>query len=456
MYTRRRFLKKLFNCVVTGSFVSGWAYGRKKKKKKKPANIVLILADDLGYECLGANGGTSYQTPVLDDLAINGVRFEYCYSQPLCTPSRVEIMTGMYNCRNYEGFGYLDPRQTTFANILKNAGYSTCIAGKWQLKGGYDAPGHFGFDEYCLWQLNRRPARYLNPGMEINGKQVDYSNGEYGPDVDSDYICDFMARKKDQPFFVYYPMILPHGPFLPTPDSPGWDTLKAGGKIPKDIKYFTHMVAYADKMVGKIIKKLEQLGLRQDTLVLFTSDNGTPNRIVSEWRGHQVSGGKGKGTDRGTHVPLIANWPGVVRAGVVSPDLVDFSDFLPTICDCAGIQVPVPLVIDGQSFMPQLLGNRGEPRQWTYCWFAGSIFARTRRYKLYQTGKFYELIDDPEETAPLDVNKLDIMAANVYRMLTGVLEKYKGLHPERKGTEETEETEETEDTEQAKKEKIKS
>jgi arylsulfatase A len=428
MYTRRSFLKKLLKCAVTGGFLSGWAYA--KKKKTKPANIVLIVADDLGYECVGANGGTSYQTPVLDKLAASGVRFDYCYSQPICTPSRVKIMTGMYNFRNYERFGYLNWEQTTFANILKNAGFTTCIAGKWQLGGGYDAPGHFGFDEYCLWLLNRRTSRYLNPGLEINGRPVDYSNGEYGPDVVSDYICDFMERKKNQRFFVYYPMILPHPPFLPTPDSPEWNAVKAGSKIPEDRKYFTPMVAYMDKIVGKIVMKLEQLGLRQRTLVLFTSDNGTGTGIVSELQGHPVRGGKGKTTDSGTHVPLIANWPGVVPAGVVSPDLVDFSDFLPTICECARIQVPNNLVIDGQSFMPQLLGKKGKPRQWTYCWYQKSIFARSHQFKLYQTGKFYNLINDPEETAPLDVDKLDTSAAEVYRMLTGVLEKYKNLYPQ--------------------------
>jgi len=428
MYTRRIFLKKLLKCAVTGGFVSGWAYA---KKKAKPANIVLIMADDLGCECLGANRGTSYQTPALDKLAANGVRFEHCYSQPICTPSRVKIMTGMYNFRNYEKFGYLNRDQTTFANILKNAGYSTCIAGKWQLRGGYDAPGHFGFDEYCLWLLNRKASRYLNPGLEINGKLVKYSNGEYGPDVVSDYICDFMERKKNQPFFVYYPMILPHKPFFPTPDSPGWNVVKAGSKITEDSKYYTHMVAYMDKIVGKIIKKLERLGLRQDTLVLFTADNGTVPGIMSKLRGQQVRGGKGKTTDSGTHVPLIANWPGVVPAGVVSPDLVDFSDFLPTICECAGIQVPGNLVIDGRSFMPRLLGKRGKPRRWTYCWYKEGIFARTHRFKLYQTGKFYDLVNDREETAPLDVNKLDRKVARVYRMLSGVLEKYKNLHPQR-------------------------
>ena len=122
------------------------------------------------------------------------MRFEHCYAQPLCTPSRVKIMTGIYNVRNYVKFGLLHPNEITFGNILKQAGYSTCIAGKWQLLGGFEGPNKFGFDEYCLWQLTRRPARYPNPGVEINGKTVDYKNGEYGPDIVSDYLVDFIKR----------------------------------------------------------------------------------------------------------------------------------------------------------------------------------------------------------------------------------------------------------------------
>src|SRR5687767_6637842 len=122
-------------------------------------NIILIMADDLGYECIGANGGTSYRTPVLDRLASQGMRFEHCYVQPLCTPTRVQLMTGIYNVRNYVNFGGMDPNATTFANLLKNNGYSTCITGKWQLGQDPRLPQKFGFDEACLWQHTRRPPR---------------------------------------------------------------------------------------------------------------------------------------------------------------------------------------------------------------------------------------------------------------------------------------------------------
>ena len=201
-------------------------------------NVVLIMADDFGYECVGCNGGTSYKTPNLDRLAADGVRFENCHVQPLCTPTRVQLMTGIYNVRNYVHFGLLDPKQTTFGNLLQGAGYATAVAGKWQLGHSFDLPGHFGFDEHCLWQLTRRPPRYANPGLEINGKEVDYKTGQYGPDLVNDYAVDFIVRHKDKPFFLYYPMMLTHSPYQPTPDSPDWDPTAMGEKANTSPKHF--------------------------------------------------------------------------------------------------------------------------------------------------------------------------------------------------------------------------
>ena len=119
-------------------------------------------------------------------------------------------MTGLYNVRNYVGFGNLDRKQTTFAHVLKENGYATGVVGKWQLGAQQDSPSHFGFDESCLWHHTRYPRRYANPGLEINGVPVDYTNGEYGPDVVSDFACDFIERHSAEPFFLYYAMILPH------------------------------------------------------------------------------------------------------------------------------------------------------------------------------------------------------------------------------------------------------
>jgi len=443
--SRRSFMKAAM--VATAALVHGGPFGKLHAAVGKAApagarrpNIVVMLADDLGYECIGANGGTSYKTPVLDKLAAEGVLFEHGYAQPLCTPTRVQTMTGIYNVRNYVRFGLLDPKHTTFAQLLKKAGYATCVVGKWQLGGGYDGPGHFGFDEYCLWQLNRRPGRYSNPGVEVNGKQVDYTEGQYGPDVVSDYACDFMRRNKDKPFCVYYPMILTHCPFGPTPDSPDWDPKSKGSRSYKgDPKYFGDMVTYMDKMVGKLLAKLDALGVRDNTLVIFMGDNGTDKPVVSKMAGGKsVAGAKGTTTDAGTRVPLIASLPGAGAKAKLCRDLVDTTDILPTVCQYAGVEVPAELAIDGRSFLPQIRGEEGNPREWTYCWYSrngaaakAKEYARGQRYKLYRDGRFFDIANDENEASPLGdaESNLTDEARKARAMLKGALDKYANARP---------------------------
>lgn len=396
-------------------------------------NIILIMADDMGFETLSSNGSETFKTPHLDQLAEKGARFEHAYSQPLCTPSRVQIMTGIYNVRNYVKFGTLDRSQTTFAHLLKKHGYATCIAGKWQLGQEVDSPRHFGFDASCLWQHTRnardengRDTRYPNPSLEINGKPVDYTNGEYGPDVVSDFLCDFMERQEDKPFLVYYPMILPHSPFPPTPDS-------KDSKGSNKQQNYQDMIAYVDKMVGKLDAKLGELGIRDNTLLLFTGDNGSPKGMTSVLNGRPVHGGKGLMTDAGTRVSLVASWPGTISEGQVLDDLVDFSDFLPTLCDAAAVAVPDELAVDGRSFLPQLKGQEGNPREWIYCWYSrgggpkGEQWARNQRFKLYRTGEFYDVSEDVLETIPL--TELSPEAQQIRDQLQEVLDQYVDARP---------------------------
>jgi len=416
------------SCFISFLFLvfSLWSYGAENTKP----NFILIMSDDMGYECVQANGGTSYQTPHLDKLARTGARFTHCYSQPLCTPSRVKIMTGMSNIRNYVRFGVLGRGQTTFAHLLKKSGYATCIVGKWQLGKEIDSPQHFGFDESCLWQHTRpartpdnKDTRYPNPQVEINGKPKDYNNGEYGPDVVTDYLCDFIERNQDRPFIGYYPMILPHDPFRPTPDS-------ENPKSKDGTSNYQDMVAYVDKMVGKIVNKLDELGLRENTMVLFTCDNGSSGSIKSELHGKMVQGGKRQMTDAGTHVPLIANWPKTIPGKQVKDDLVDFSDFLPTLLDAAETQAPITLPLDGQSFLPQITGKQGNPRKWVHCFYRvkgedGKFqqWARTQRYKLYNNGRFYDILQDRLEKKPLE--KLSPAQRETKTLLQGALDKFK-------------------------------
>ncbi len=407
--------------------------------ERKP-NVVLILIDDFGYECVTANGGESYKTPVMDQLAATGVRFEQCHVQPLCTPTRVQLMTGMSNRRNYTHFGHLDPSQKTFGNLLKDTGYATCITGKWQLSNDFEGPAHFGFDEYCLWQLNRRPGRYKNPGLEINGKQLDYTKNEYGPDLVNDYALDFITRKKDAPFFLYYPMMLTHSPYDATPDSPDYmesKSAKGKGKGKGATGHFPDMVAYTDKLIGKVIAKLEELKLRDDTLVLILGDNGTGRGTPSKFQGRDVVGGKGTTTMWGTHVPAIGNWPGHFASGKVYADLIDATDFLPTICAATAVKVPAELKLDGRSFLPQLRGEKGQPREWLYAWYnpsggakAKAEFAHDAQFKLYADGRFFAVAKDDNEKSPLADTALDANASAAKLKLAAALKQFAGPRPE--------------------------
>ncbi|MBN1350299.1 sulfatase-like hydrolase/transferase [candidate division KSB1 bacterium] len=399
-------------------------------------NIILIMADDLGYECLGCYGSESYKTPHLDRLADTGMRFNHCYSQPLCTPSRVQLMTGRYNFRNYKMFGYLDPNEITFGHILRDAGYKTCIAGKWQLSNGIEGPFHAGFDEYCLWQIytaiarkDARGSRYADPKIYQNGALLENTRGSYGPDVFCDYVLDFMERNKNKPFLVYYPMVLTHSPFVPTPESADW----SNNKHESDVRYFADMVAYMDKMVGRIAHKLDQLKLRQKTLILFIGDNGTPQEIRSRFGGRWIQGGKRLMTDAGTHVPLIANWQGVIPGNQVSEDLIDFSDFVPTLAECAGANLPENWTIDGQSFYPLLCGKQASPREWVFMHYWGrgrNIFetrrcARDKRYKLYDNAAFFDLRQDPLEQHPLEADAITGELKHIKERLQTVLDRMK-------------------------------
>jgi len=287
-----------------------------KDQSEALPNIILIMADDMGYETTGFNGGLSYNTPVLDRLASEGIRFTNCYSQPLSTPSRVKMMTGKYNFRNYEHFGYLNPEEYTFGNMMKNAGYNTCVVGKWQLNGlnrnnpgnqDVNRPYNFGFDEYCLWQLHHTPAegeRYANPLITQNGEDLPRDKDAYGPDVFSNYINDFIDRNVNEKFFIYYPMVLPHDPFVPTPLSEAWaDSTK---RYQQDIMYFRDMIEYIDLIVGRIEATLKEKGLWENTLLIFVADNGTSQRILSRTISGDVKGAKGLSVNGGNHVPMIA------------------------------------------------------------------------------------------------------------------------------------------------------
>ncbi|RZO60613.1 MAG: arylsulfatase A [Limisphaerales bacterium] len=378
-------------------------------------NIILIMADDSAADNYGCYGSTFFKTPILDRLANTGAKFNHCYSEPVCTPSRVKIMTGRSGVRNYVQFGTLDKDEITFGNIMKKAGYATAIAGKWQLHNGDRgtlAPAS-GFDTYCLWNYpGTGSSRYWNPSIMQDGQLLETTSKDYGPDIFSDFIVEFIKKNKEKPFFAYYPMALVHSPFPKTPDtlSPGEKTAKAKGM---DLSNFKDMTLYADKIVGKIVSCLERNGLREKTVLIYTTDNGTHRNLTYPYKSESRKGEKAYATDGGTHVPLILNCPGTIPRGIKCNDLVDFSDFVPTISEI-GKANPPDIQLDGKSFWPQCLGKKGNPRKWIFQYYYPKfrpaaklhgqgrnkmeiIWAHNQFFKLYRNGKLYSTKDRHEK-----------------------------------------------------------
>lgn len=431
--------------------------------KRRP-NIILMMADDCGYEALACNGSTTYKTPTFDRIAAQGMRFTRTYSQPVCTPSRVKIMTGQSNARNYVSFGNLRKGEITFGNVLKAVGYRTCIAGKWQLSGnsGKGTKGMWwdecGFDESCMWAyahylkpkdldhyVSVRPlkkgkatSRFWQPGILENGNYRPTTTDDFGPDIYTDFILDFIERNKDEEFFVYYPMALTHSPFIPTPHS---KDITERGKFSSNKKYFGDMVRYSGYLMEKIIKKLESAGIADETLVIFTCDNGT-GRGMESWMGDRlVVGAKAFPIDAGTHVPMIAYWPGTIKPGTVCNDLVEFTDFMTTFASIADGELPQDRVLDGRSFLPQMRGQKGNPRDSIVIHFdkdPKSIkpkfrrvrFAYDGRYKLYLDGRMIEVANDWLEQSPLEMKMVSSEAKRARRRLQATLDRYPEWKPD--------------------------
>ncbi len=390
-------------------------------------NILFILADDLSANCLSAYGNDWAKTPTLDRLAAEGAVFTHCYSTPLCMPSRTELMTGKYTHRNFNGG--MPKGEKTIAQTLKAQGYVTCQISKWHMnfRGG-QLPSEAGFDEWYWSELENNYGKLANQtkrGLVINenGKEVVYPDG-YGPDIRTDITLDFMTRHKDQPMFIYAAMHLPHDP-MHVP--PGFTVPEHPEKsIPYYRDRYMAMIEQQDKEIGRMLDKLDELGIRNNTIVLFSGDNGTPQGIFYPFQGKTINGGKGKMIDAGTRVPLIANWPGKIAAGTRLDDLVDFSDFFATFADAAGAPRSVWAGTDGVSFLPRLFGQPGTPREWAFLFYKNNrgkpigCWARTREWKLYGDGRLYDLRADPDEAQPIPPESQPEVRRKLARVFTNV------------------------------------
>ena len=383
---------------------------------RKP-NIVFILADDYGTGEVGGYGADNYKTPNIDALARGGIRFTNAYTAPLCGPSRALIMTGRYAFRtgatNQDATGEMKPSaETMMPKVLKPAGYVSAAVGKWgQLPLG---PGEFGFDEYLkfagsgvYWNTQEKGKTYV-----VNGETKTLRDREYMPDVMHQFATDFITKHRDAPFYLYYSLSHVHAEILPTPDS-------APGS--KDV--YADNVAYMDKLVGKLVAELDRLKLRENTLIVFFGDNGTANPRASRATigGRPLAGAKGSMLEGGALVPLVVNWPGTTPAGQVSRNLIDSTDFLPTFAELAGAPLPKN-TIDGRSFLAQVRGQQGKPREWIFIELARMWYVREAGWKLTQTGDLFDMSDAPFTEKPVAAGTTDPAAVAARARLQAALE----------------------------------
>ena len=406
---------RLFILVLTVG-ITVLAFGA---EPKRPPNIVLILGDDIGCEWISAYGAKGIQTPAIDALARDGVLFETCYATPLCTPSRVTLLTGRYPSRTgwtthndtvrYGGRYFDWEKETSFPRLLRMAGYATAIAGKWQvndLRVQPDAITRHGFDEYCLWPGEESPGseegtpRYWDPVVVTNGRRST-EKGKYGPDVHRGFLLDFMRRHRDRPFFAYYSMVLGHAPFVSPPGSRTADNSVES--------IFADMIRYMDREVAEIVDAVDRLGLRENTLFIFATDNGTHPRITGHGKDGEVKGGKRSLKETGIRVPLIFRGAGVIAAGRRTDALSDITDLSATILERAGVTRHVGQT-DGKSLVPVLANTGIGPRKWAFSEYRGVRVIRDHRHKLYSDGRLFDLLHDPAEESVLQVRPDDVHA----------------------------------------------
>jgi arylsulfatase A len=351
---------------------------------EKPPNIVVVLCDDLGYGDLGCYGHPVIQTPNLDRFATEGIRFTDCYSAaPVCSPSRAGLLTGRTpnRCGIYDWIPENSPvhlrrDETTVASALKKAGYRTCQAGKWHLNGKFNSPaqpqpGDHGFDHWFATQNNAIPSHEDPDNFVRNGKAAGPQKG-YSSTLIVDEAMRWMSGLTGpDPFFVFAAL---HSPHEPVATAPEYIAKYPQARKRGEALYYGN-VSQADHEFGRLMRFLDQRRLRDNTLVLFTSDNGpeTLNRYPVAWRSHGSAGPlrsmKLSIYDGGYRVPGLMRWPGRINAGQVFREPVCGLDLLPTLCELAGAPIPAGKKIDGSSIRAAFEGRpveRKSPLHWHY------------------------------------------------------------------------------------------
>lgn len=339
----------------------------------RPPNIVFLFADDLGWTGLGCFGSDFYETPNLDALAQSGIKFTSAYAAcTVCSPTRASVMTGKYPARLHltdfiagqnrplakmripDWTKRLDSSETTVAEALKSAGYRTGHVGKWHLQGrGGDAKGTLPTDQGFDFSVDKPAGTkgyFLKPGTRSE------SNTNFLTDSLTDQACQFIEDSKAEPFFLYFAYHVPHTPIQGRKDLVDHFQSKLDPQAVHNNPVYAAMVASLDQSVGRVLAKLDDLGLAQDTMVVFTSDNGG---LTQRYGKHDrftenlpLRRGKGSAYEGGVRVPAIVRWPGVTKAGKVCDEPIMTIDYFPTFLEIAGVEQPRAVTVDGRSLTP--------------------------------------------------------------------------------------------------------
>lgn len=400
-------LGKIMSVIVTAIILSGCNVPKsttKNETSRKP-NIIYIMADDLGYGDLSLTGQKKFQTPNIDKLAQDGILFTQHYSgSTVCGPARSSLLTGTHSGHTFirtnrevypEGQYPLEAAAITIAELLKQEGYVTGVFGKWGLgyPGSEGDPINQGFDQFYGYNCQRQGHNYYPYHLWHNQTKVMLEGNElkqttiYGPGLIHKKALEFIEMNKDVSFFLYYPSIIPHAElvapekymqkyrsnFAPETAYKGIDegeSYKNGGYGSQLEPHtaFAAMISLLDEQVGEIRKKLEELGIADNTIIIFTSDNG-PHEEGGADPEFFNSNANFRGMKRdlyegGIRVPLIAYWPGKIKPGQTSHHISAFWDFLPTVVEIA--QISNPKNIDGISYLPALLGKEQKSHDYLY------------------------------------------------------------------------------------------
>ncbi|SMO74612.1 Arylsulfatase A [Saccharicrinis carchari] len=436
----RNLLLSLFILIGLASCRTG---ERDTENSPKP-NIIYILADDLGYGDLSCYGQSKFSTPNIDKLAESGIRFTQHYSgSTVCAPSRSALMTGQHTGRTYirgnreyqpEGQHPLKEEAVTIAELMKKAGYATGAFGKWGLgyPGSEGDPNNQGFDVFFGYNCQRLGHHYYpyflrsNQDSLVLEANAGNKEGVYAPNLIHEKTLEFIDDNKDKPFFLYVPTIIPHaelfapeeymakyrGKFDPEHQYKGVDSGEgfrkgAYGSQPESHAAFAAMIDLLDTQVGEIVAKVNELGLTNNTLIIFTSDNG-PHKEGGAQPDYFNSNGPLRGYKRdlyegGIRVPFVASWPGQIKPGTTSDHISAFWDMLPTFTDLLGMEHPDN--IDGISMLPSLTGHGTQKEHnylyWEFAAVGGRKAVRMGQWKAVQ----YDISKNPD--APIELYNLN-------------------------------------------------